>query len=84
MVRCPDGLEAFQLTVFPHNSEPLMVARMRAFAMLGIGTTKGHELINAGLLDARKIGGKTVITLASIRALAEGLPRVPVKAGVGA
>jgi len=52
---------------------------MRAFATLGIGTTKGHDLINAGLLDARKIGGKTVITMASIRALAESLPRVPMK-----
>jgi len=62
-----------------HESEPLFVARKRAFAMLDIGTTKGHELINAGLLDARKIGDKTVITMASIRALAESLPRVPVK-----
>jgi hypothetical protein len=61
------------------DSEPLMVARKRAFAMLDIGTTKGHELINTGRLDARKIGDKTVITMASIRALAESLPRVPVK-----
>jgi len=52
---------------------------MRAFAALGIGATKGHGLINAGLLDARKIGGKTVITMASIRSLAESLPRVTVK-----
>jgi len=57
------------------DPEPLFVARKRAFAMLDIGTTTGHELINAGLLDARKIGTKTVITMASIRALAEGLPR---------
>ena len=67
------------MTAFHHESEPLFVARKRAFAMLDIGTTKGHELINAGLLDARKIGDKTVITMASIRALAESLPRVPVK-----
>jgi len=67
------------MTAFHNESEPLLVARMRAFATLGIGTTKGHDLINAGLLDARKIGGKTVITMASIRALAESLPRVPMK-----
>lgn len=54
---------------------PLLVRRKEAFAMLGVGTTKGHELINAGHLDARKLGGKTVITLESIRALAEQLPR---------
>ena len=53
---------------------PLLIPRKAAFAMLGVGTTKGHELINAGLLDARKIGDKTVITMASIRALAEILP----------
>ncbi len=45
----------------------------------GVGTTKGHELINAGLLDARKIGEKTLVTSASIHALAESLPRVPAK-----
>lgn len=61
--------------------EQIFVARKRAFAMLDVGTTKGHELINAGLLDARKIGDKTVITVASIRALAESLPRVRVKGG---
>ena len=67
------------MTAHRHEPEPLFVARKRAFAMLDIGITKGHQLINAGLLDARKIGGKTVITMASIRALAESLPRVTVK-----
>ena len=67
------------MTAHHHEPEPLLVARMRAFAALGIGATKGHDLINAGLLDARKIGGKTVITMASIRALAESLPRVTMK-----
>ncbi|KAA2211371.1 excisionase [Pseudoroseomonas oryzae] len=43
--------------------------------MLGCGTTKGHDLINAGLLDARKLGEKTLITMESIRALAANLPR---------
>lgn len=60
----------------------LVVARKRGFAMLDVGTTKGHELINAGLLDARKIGNKTVITVESINALAKSLPRVPAKEGV--
>jgi hypothetical protein len=61
---------------------PLLIPRKAAFAMLGVGTTKGHELINAGLLDARKIGEKTLVTSASIHALAESLPRVPTKGGV--
>ena len=54
---------------------PLLIPRKAAFAMLSVGPTKGHELINSGLLDARKIGDRTVITMASIRALAAGLPR---------
>ena len=57
------------------ETAPLLVPRKQAFAMLGVGPTKGHELINAGLLDARKIGDKTVITLASLNALVASLPR---------
>lgn len=59
----------------PNNPEAVLVPRKTAFAMIGVGQTMGHELINAGRLDARKIGGKTVITTASIRAMVESLPR---------
>lgn len=60
----------------PHNDAgAMLLSRKAAFAMIGCGATKGHELINAGLLDARKIGNKTVITTESIRALVEQLPR---------
>ncbi|WP_206668111.1 hypothetical protein [Teichococcus oryzae] len=58
-----------------HHIKPILVPRKAAFAMLGCGTTKGHDLINAGLLDARKLGEKTLITMESIRALAANLPR---------
>ena len=63
------------MTDFHTEPGPLLIPRKAAFAMLGVGTTKGHELINSGQLDARKLGDKTLITMASIRALAEGLPR---------
>ena len=69
------------MTDFYTEPGPLLIPRKTAFAMIGVGTTKGHELINSGLLDARKLGDKTLITMASIRALAEGLPRA-VKGGV--
>lgn len=39
-----------------------------AFGMIGVGTTKGYELINQGDLDAFKIGRATRITTASIEA----------------
>jgi len=67
------------MTVTGFDFEPVLIPRKKAFAMIGVGDTKGHELMNAGLLDARKIGGKTVITMASIRAFADSLPCVPVK-----
>lgn len=59
------------------NDEPraLLIPRRPAFAILGVGTTKGHELINSGQLDARKLGSKTLITMESIKALAASLPR---------
>ena len=63
------------MTDLQTDSGPLLIPRKAAFAMLWVGTTKGHELINAGQLDARKLGDKTLITMASIRALAESLPR---------
>jgi hypothetical protein len=63
------------MTELPNDASPLLLPRKQAFAMIGVGTTKGHELINAGLLDARKLGDKTLITMASVRALAESLPR---------
>lgn len=63
------------MTDFQAEPGPLLVPRKTAFAMLGVGATMGHQLINAGRLDARKLGEKTLISMASIRALADGLPR---------
>ena len=39
-----------------------------AFAALGVGVTKGYELINSGDLQTFKIGRATRITTDSIRA----------------
>jgi excisionase family DNA binding protein len=44
-------------------------------ALLGISHATCYRLINAGKLDARKIGGKTAITFASIERFLAGLPR---------
>lgn len=51
----------------------MLYTRKEACNQLGIGLTKLHELINDGLLDARKMGRKTVITHASMEALASRL-----------
>ncbi len=44
-----------------------------------VGNTKGHELIAEGKLVARKLGAKTLIETASLRAYVASLPRVPTK-----
>jgi len=49
------------------ETQPIAVQPKDAFAMLGVGVTKGYELINAGELEAFKIGRSTRITTASIR-----------------
>ena len=70
------------MTAIYSDPRRLLVPRLPAFAMLGVGPTMGHEVINRGKLDARKLGGKTLITMESIKALAESLPRA-VGQGVG-
>lgn len=49
--------------------EPVAVRPKDAFAAIGVGVTKGYELIGAGELDVIKIGRATRITVASINAM---------------
>lgn len=48
--------------------DPLAIAPKDAFAAIGVGVTKGYELINSGELETFKIGRATRITTESIRA----------------
>ncbi len=61
-------------------SDTLLTPAQRAFAVIGVGNTKGHELIAEGKLAARKLGSRTMIETQSLRAYVAGLPRVPTKA----
>jgi hypothetical protein len=45
-------------------------------SILGISHASLYRLIGAGRLDARKLGGKTLITAESIERLIAELPRV--------
>jgi len=56
--------------------EPLAVSPKTAFAAIGVGNTRGYELINEGTLEAFKIGRSTRITWASVKRLVEIAPRV--------
>jgi len=49
--------------------EPVTVRPKDAFAAIGVGVTKGYELISSGELDVIKIGRATRITVASINAM---------------
>ena len=56
--------------------EPLAVPPKVAFAAIGVGNTRGYELINQGLLEAFKIGRSTRITWESVKRLVEAAPRI--------
>jgi len=59
--------------------DTLLTPKKRAFDIIGVGNTKGHELIAEGKLVARKLGSRTMIETESLRAYVAGLPRVPTK-----
>lgn len=63
----------------PTNFSPLLVPRAEAFAAIGVGTTKGYELVNEGKLVARKLGSRTMITAASLHQFVESLPAFSTK-----
>jgi hypothetical protein len=50
------------------------VSRKQGFKQLNVGTTKGHDLINRGLIKAVKLDGKTLIDMDSVDALLASLP----------
>jgi excisionase family DNA binding protein len=50
-----------------------------ACAAIGIGRTKLYSLISDGKLDARAIGGRTVIPAASLQKFVSTLPLAPIR-----
>jgi excisionase family DNA binding protein len=51
--------------------EPICTSINETARALGVGRTKIYELINAGQLETVKIGRRTLVRIASIRAIAE-------------
>ena len=56
--------------------EPLAVSPKVAFAAIGVGNTRGYELINNGSFEAFKIGRSTRITWSSVKRLVDAAPRL--------
>lgn len=48
--------------------EPIAIRPKEAFAAIGVGVTKGYELLAAGELDSFTVGRARRITTASIEA----------------
>ena len=58
------------------NDEPEAYTVDRFMARYGVGRTTTYALIKEQKLDARKLGGRTLIMAASARALFESLPKL--------
>ena len=56
----------------PNHPEPLAYSVADACKVSSIGKTRLYSLIAEGRLEARKIGKRTLIPAASLRALIEG------------
>ena len=54
------------------NTAPLAYSIADACRVTSIGRTRIYQLINEGWLESRKIGNRTIIPAASLRALVEG------------
>ncbi len=50
--------------------EPLLLPELDAFAMLGVGRTKGHRLVKDGVLDTVMVGERRHVTMASLKRFA--------------
>jgi excisionase family DNA binding protein len=55
--------------------QPIAVTVSEACRMAGIGRTKLYAEIAAGKIEARKYGKRTLITVASLQAWFNALPR---------
>lgn len=62
-------------------SRPLAHAIPDAARAIGIGRSAVYELIADGRLDARKLGGRTVITDESLRELIASAPKADIRMG---
>ena len=61
--------------------EPALLSYRQVRAILGIGETKLGELVRAGSLPAKMLGGRPAIPTAAVRAYVAGLPDAPVSKG---
>jgi excisionase family DNA binding protein len=72
--KMPRRRRLLQGVAIPAQAEPLTVTIPDACRMLGIGRTKIYELIGAGDVRAIRVAGRTLVDVASLRALIAAAP----------
>lgn len=53
--------------------EPLFLPLREGFTVIGIGPTKGYQLVKEGKITVVKIGRKSLASVANLRAVADAL-----------
>jgi excisionase family DNA binding protein len=56
--------------------EPLVLGVRDAATYVGLSKSRLYELIGEGSIEARKLGARTVVPVASLRAYVESAPRL--------
>jgi len=56
--------------------EPLVLGVKDAAAFIGLSRSRLYELISNGSIEARKLGARTLIPTAALRAYVEAAPRL--------
>jgi hypothetical protein len=61
---------------------PLLVPILDAFEILAVGTTKGYEMVNAGIIETVRIGRSRYATQTALERIAtSGAHTAPVRPG---
>lgn len=55
------------------NIKPLLVPLNDGFRVIGVGRTKGYQLIDEGKIQMVKVGKKSLVVVASLEAFADNL-----------
>lgn len=56
--------------------EPMVLGVKDAAAFVGLSKSRLYELISDNRIEARKLGARTVVPVASLRAYVESAPRL--------
>lgn len=56
--------------------EPMVLGVKDAATFVGLSKSRLYELIGEGAIEARKLGARTVVPVASLRSYVENAPRL--------